>query len=457
MILVVWLAAVATTSQTKAQTIYLDPSAKYVTTGEGTEFIMELKVDAAVTSLKSFIYYVSFDDTKLDTVEVLEGDLFPSSGGITYFYAFIIDGNELQLEGLIMGAGVDVAGPGTLATIRFRTLDTGTVHMDMVDHRLRDVGADLIPSTANGGTVYVDVPPEPFDLISPIGGQEKSGLPGDLLPLSWTASQSVYPGENIEYTLEYSTSSGFEPGQTTTVPGITGASYQLDVGDLVWGYEGTYYWRVTAIGDIYGWERVCTPVYETFEFAYIHVPPEAFDLLSPAQNAEISGVAEVLYDWEDAITEIPGDVVVYSLYIGPDPGLPTGALVTITTANSEAVIPVAGLPRNEPLYWAVRAFNSYAQSTQSTSTYNITFLGCCIGRVGDANNSGEDEPTIGDVSVIIDLLFISGTPLECWAEGDINQTGGVEPEREDITIGDVSVLIDYLYITGPSLGLAECL
>ena len=83
---------------------------------------------------------------------------------------------------------------------------------------------------------------------------------------------------------------------------------------------------------------------------------------------------------------------------------------------------------------------------------------CCIGRVGDANNSGEDEPTIGDVSAIIDYLFISNAPLTCIEEADINQSGGATPYASDITIGDVSALIDYLFITGPDTGtLPACL
>jgi len=82
---------------------------------------------------------------------------------------------------------------------------------------------------------------------------------------------------------------------------------------------------------------------------------------------------------------------------------------------------------------------------------------CCVGRVGDANNSGEDEPTISDVSVLIDHLFITRAPLACYPESDINQSGGSYPHTEDITIGDISILIDYLFITGPSLGLPDCL
>lgn len=86
--------------------------------------------------------------------------------------------------------------------------------------------------------------------------------------------------------------------------------------------------------------------------------------------------------------------------------------------------------------------------------------GCCVDRVGDANGLGGDEPTIGDVSVMIDSKFITGTCegiLECLTEADINQTGGADPDCDDITIGDISILIDYLFITGASLGLPDCL
>jgi hypothetical protein len=37
------------------------------------------------------------------------------------------------------------------------------------------------------------------------------------------------------------------------------------------------------------------------------------------------------------------------------------------------------------------------------------------------------------------------------------QSGGLDPTEADITIGDISTLIDYLFITGPMLGLPDCL
>jgi uncharacterized protein YkwD len=88
---------------------------------------------------------------------------------------------------------------------------------------------------------------------------------------------------------------------------------------------------------------------------------------------------------------------------------------------------------------------------------------CCVGRVGDANGAGGDEPTIGDVTVMIDALFIGNdwNVIPCVAEADINQSGGSDPQggpTGDVTIGDVSYLIDYLFITGPDyMTLPDCL
>jgi len=87
--------------------------------------------------------------------------------------------------------------------------------------------------------------------------------------------------------------------------------------------------------------------------------------------------------------------------------------------------------------------------------------GCCVGRVGDANGQGGDEPTISDVSTLIDAKFLTGSCegiLDCYTEADVNQSGSAGPTCDDITISDISVLIDYLFITGPeNATLADCL
>jgi hypothetical protein len=83
---------------------------------------------------------------------------------------------------------------------------------------------------------------------------------------------------------------------------------------------------------------------------------------------------------------------------------------------------------------------------------------CCVGKVGDVNGDGATEPTLGDISVLIDLLFINRDPsvVDCNAEADVNQSGGAHPAIDDLTIADIAILIDYLFITGPSLGLPDC-
>ncbi len=81
---------------------------------------------------------------------------------------------------------------------------------------------------------------------------------------------------------------------------------------------------------------------------------------------------------------------------------------------------------------------------------------CCIGKVGNANGTGGETPTIGDISVMIDAKFISGACISsgpganivCLGEADMNLSGGLHPTCGSITIGDISLLIDCLFITG---------
>jgi serine protease AprX len=80
---------------------------------------------------------------------------------------------------------------------------------------------------------------------------------------------------------------------------------------------------------------------------------------------------------------------------------------------------------------------------------------CCTGKVGNVNGTASDQPTIGDVSNLIDILFIRMLPPACMGEADINQSGGEFPQQTDITIGDISVLIDYLFIS--QAPLPDCL
>jgi len=79
--------------------------------------------------------------------------------------------------------------------------------------------------------------------------------------------------------------------------------------------------------------------------------------------------------------------------------------------------------------------------------------GCCVGRVGDANGEGGDEPTIGDINALISAIYTDQIPDaidDCLLEADVNQSGSTTPTYpDDFTITDINLLIEYLYIKGP--------
>lgn len=74
-------------------------------------------------------------------------------------------------------------------------------------------------------------------------------------------------------------------------------------------------------------------------------------------------------------------------------------------------------------------------------------LTCCQGSArGDLDGEGDPSvPTLGDLTVMIDHLFISLAPLECWDEGNLDES---QPEGPgSVTLGDLTVMIDALFIS----------
>jgi hypothetical protein len=85
----------------------------------------------------------------------------------------------------------------------------------------------------------------------------------------------------------------------------------------------------------------------------------------------------------------------------------------------------------------------------------VIIYSCCVEGVGDANGSGGEWYTIGDISAMIDAKFITGTCdgiLPCLQEADFNQSGGCNPTCDDITISDISWMIDALFGSPPPGG-----
>jgi sugar lactone lactonase YvrE len=200
-----------------------------------------------------------------------------------------------------------------------------------------------------------------------------------------------------------------------------------------------------------------------------HLPPEAtltfwhwIDADSP-----VPGVG-----WDGAVVMIMSDFSAEWAVIEPVGGYPYAVASDVASPFGSGQPCFSGSHGWSQVEFDLSYYSGYVQlmfrfGTNGTGTGegwyidDLAVVGelCCSGRVGDANGSGEDEPTIGDVSVLIDALFIAEDMaiLPCLAEADVNQSGGIYPAGGDITIGDVSYLIDYLFITGESLGLPDCM
>jgi len=176
-------------------------------------------------------------------------------------------------------------------------------------------------------------------------------------------------------------------------------------------------------------------------------------------SMSVAGLRTGYFDQHSMISYVPSlKSIALRLAAGSQPALEAGDGTVVSLYFTDLDASASG---SSPV--AFTSFNgrtltltSYAGDYAPVSTDGVVYVDCCVDRVGDANGRGGDEPTIGDISTMIDMLFISGIPVDCLAEADLNQSGGFWPASKDITIGDISTLIDYLFITGPSLGLHDC-
>ena len=75
---------------------------------------------------------------------------------------------------------------------------------------------------------------------------------------------------------------------------------------------------------------------------------------------------------------------------------------------------------------------------------------CCIGMTGNVDHDPADMVDLGDLTALIDYLFITFTEPVCMEEANVD--GSVDGL---VDLGDLTALIDYLFITFTPP--AECL
>ncbi|MBD3258064.1 PQQ-binding-like beta-propeller repeat protein [candidate division GN15 bacterium] len=80
------------------------------------------------------------------------------------------------------------------------------------------------------------------------------------------------------------------------------------------------------------------------------------------------------------------------------------------------------------------------------SFFADTVTSCCMPPSrGNVDGSGDGSVTINDLTVMVDFLFISLTPLTCWEEGNVDES--VPEGPTSVTLADLTVLIDHLFIS----------
>ena len=144
-------------------------------------------------------------------------------------------------------------------------------------------------------------------------------------------------------------------------------------------------------------------------------------------------------------------------------GMPTGfndvvVQIKITPSRADAGLHVcidtcAGVPGGT-WEWASAATGAITPTWDGARCFTIN---CCAGHVGDVDGVNGDEPTLNDISRLIDIVFLTQTPPDCLEEADVNMSGTTTNPPlgiEDITLGDISYLIGHVFVDGAPL--SEC-
>jgi len=117
-------------------------------------------------------------------------------------------------------------------------------------------------------------------------------------------------------------------------------------------------------------------------------------------------------------------------------------IVNDSALTQPRFVPPVGLGIDSVYYWRVRSFDGATWGEYSHERAVYVGEGCCEGWMGNIDGSEDDLVTMGDLTVLIDHLFITLTPLACPEAGNVDlDADGL------VTMGDLTVMIDNLFIS----------
>jgi len=104
--------------------------------------------------------------------------------------------------------------------------------------------------------------------------------------------------------------------------------------------------------------------------------------------------------------------------------------------------PTTPLGEDSVYYWRFRSFESGQWGPYSHAFAAYIVATCCKNLTGNVDGSPDDICDLGDLTALIDYLFISFTEPECMEEANTDgDAGGL------VDLGDLTALIDYLFIS----------
>jgi len=207
-------------------------------------------------------------------------------------------------------------------------------------------------------------------------------------------------------------------------PDSTGAQI-----DSALGENCTHWWRARAFD---GYEYSEWSLLETFYVDGVSEPPTI-----PQANYPPDTAGTPVYDmlpifvWSQSFDPDPFDTVRYKLDIAMDSNFVFAVAVDSLPCYSYTLVDSLGF--NTHYWWRVTAFDRTDLSSQSMNQPDFWTW-----TLGDVDHSHVTD--IGDLTRLVDYLFITYTPIYPLKVGDVNGDCIVD-------IGDLTRMIDYLFLT----------
>lgn len=203
----------------------------------------------------------------------------------------------------------------------------------------------------------IELAPLAFNLILSSGVVRSHTITFD-----W-ADTSDPDDDNFNYTLYYSTSSGFDTSVSSSALALSRC------GSLAGFIENsTYYWKVKA-QDIYGNSRFSSQTWEIY-IDSVSENPSAFNLLSPAGGGNVSYIRPSA-DWQDSFDPDPFDSVAsYTLYYSTYADFSISS--SVGNLYTSSYVFTSNLINRTTYYWKVKADSALNGSIFSATSTFIT-------------------------------------------------------------------------------------